>query len=287
MKKIINKGIRFIFILLLFPLLSIAQEKSLTVLHLNDTHSRIEPFASNDARNANKGGAARQYAYINEVRKEKKDILLFHSGDFVQGTPYFNLFKGETEMSIANLLQIDAACFGNHEFDNGLDFLAKMVSQAHFPFIATNLDFSGTPLKDLTKEYVILERNGLTIGVIGLTISLEKLVSKQNYGGMKYLDPIESANRVAALLKTEKNCDIVVCLSHLGYYPDEREVGDITLAKQSHFIDFILGAHTHTFMENPDRQKNLDGKEVVINQTGAYGIYVGRLDIALEEEPLK
>jgi 5'-nucleotidase len=274
---------KLLLFILLFPLLLNAQEKAIVVLHLNDTHSRIEPFPDNDARNPNKAGATRHYAYVEEARKENKHLLLFHSGDFVQGTPYFNLFKGETEMAIANLLKVDAACLGNHEFDNGLDFLAKMIGLAHFPFITTNLDFTGTPLEGLTKEYYIIKRNGLKIGVIGLTVNPEGLVSKANFVGAKYLNPIESANRTAAFLKKKEACDLIICLSHLGYFPDERQVGDITLAKQSRNIDLILGAHTHTFLEKPDRQMNLDGKEVVINQTGAYGIYFGRIDIVLEE----
>jgi 5'-nucleotidase len=275
------------FILLAFPVLLTAQDKSLVVLHLNDTHSHIDPFPVNDARNPNKAGVVRQYTYIEEVRKEQKNVLLFHSGDFVQGTPYFNVFRGEIEMSVANLMHLDAACLGNHEFDNGLEFMAKMIRRAHFPFLTTNLDFTGTPIEGLTKDYIIIKRNGLKIGVIGLTVSPERLVSKRNYVGMKYLDPIESANRTAQFLKEKKACDLIVCLSHLGYYSDEDHVGDITLAKQSRNIDLILGGHTHTFFTEPLHQTNLDGKDVVINQTGAYGIYVGRLDIDLKKETFK
>ncbi|GHT13121.1 metallophosphatase [Bacteroidia bacterium] len=274
---------KLLFILLAFPLLLAAQDKSLVVLHLNDTHSRIEPFPENDSRNPDKGGVIRQEAYMEEVRRENKNVLLFHSGDFVQGTPYFNLFGGEAEMAVANFMKVDAACLGNHEFDNGLAFLANLLRMAKFPFLTTNLDFTGTPVEGLTKEYAILERDGLKIGLIGLTIDPDNLVAKNNYAGMKYLDPIESANRVAAFLKEKEACDLIICLSHLGYYPSEKPVGDITLAKESRNIDIILGGHSHTFLQQPDRRLNLDGKEVVINQTGAYGIYVGRLDIVLEE----
>jgi 5'-nucleotidase len=274
---------KLLLILLAFPLLLAAQDKSLVVLHLNDTHSRIEPFPENDSRNPDKGGVIRQEAYMEEVRRENKNVLLFHSGDFVQGTPYFNLFGGKVEMSVANFMKVDAACLGNHEFDNGLEFLANLLRLAQFPFISTNLDFTGTPVEGLTKEYLILEREGLKIGVIGLTINPDDLVAKNNYAGMKYLDPIESTNRVATYLKEQEECDLIICLSHLGYYPSEKPVGDITLAKESRYIDMILGGHTHTFLQQPDRRLNLDGKEVVINQTGATGIYVGRLDIVLEE----
>jgi 5'-nucleotidase len=260
-----------------------AQEKSLVVLHINDTHSRIETFPENHAAYPNKGGMIRLDNYVNEVRKETQNVLLFHCGDLVQGTPYFNWYKGDAEIAAANLMGADAACLGNHEFDNGLEFLSKMIKQAKFPFVATNLDFSGTPMNGLTKKYHIIKRNGIKIGIIGLTINPEGLVSKSNSAGVKYFDPVESANAMAAFLKEKKKCDLIVCLSHLGYYPKEERVGDITVAKKSRYIDMILGGHTHTFMPEPDKQPNVDGHEVIINQTGAYGVYFGRVNITMEE----
>jgi len=274
---------KLFLLLLVIPLLLTAQEKSLVILHFNDTHSRIEPMPLSDARNPDKGGVVRQETYIQEVRKETKSVFVFHSGDMVQGTPYFNLFGGKVEIEVANRMKIDAACLGNHEFDNGLDFLAKMVRMAKFPFIATNLDFSGTPMEGHTKKYCIIKRDGLKIGIIGLTINPEGLVSKKNYEGVKYLDPLESANQTAAFLKKEKKCDLVICLSHLGYYFEEEHFGDITLAKESRNIDIILGGHTHTFLQQSDRRKNLDGKEVIIQQTGAYGINTGRVDVVCDK----
>jgi 5'-nucleotidase len=253
-------------------------------LQLNDTHSRLEPFPDNQPNYPNRGGMVRLDNYANHVRKEAKNVLLFHCGDLVQGTPYFNWYKGDAEIAVANLMKTDAACLGNHEFDNGLKSLARMIKQAKFPFIATNLDLSGTPLDGLTKKYLIIKRNGIKIGIIGLTVNPEGLVSKSNSVGVKYLDPVESANAMAAFLKEKKKCDLIVCLSHLGYYPNEERMGDITIAKKSHYIDIILGGHTHTFMAEPDRVLNADGHEVVINQTGAYGIYFGRLNITMEEK---
>ena len=283
--RIIESKLRInLFLLLLaIPLLLTAQGKSLVILQFNDTHSRIEPMPLNDALNPDKAGVIRQETYIQEVRKENKDVCVFHSGNMVQGTPYFNLFGGEVEIAVANRMKIDAACLGNHEFDNGLDFLSKMIRRATFPFIATNLDFTGTQLEGLTKKYLILKRDGLKIGVIGVMITPEGLVAKKNYEGVKYLDPIETANQTAAFLKKEKKCDVVICLSHLGYYPSEDRLGDITLAKKSRNIDIILGGHTHTFLRQPDRRVNLDGKEVLIQQAGAYGINVGRTDVVLEK----
>jgi 5'-nucleotidase len=282
--KLRNNLFLFLWVL---PLLLSAQEKSLVILHFNDTHSRIEPLPPNDARSPDKGGAVRQDAYIREVRKGTKNVFVFHNGDMVQGTPYFNLFGGEVEIAVANRMKLDAACLGNHEFDNGLVFLAKMIRRATYPYITTNLDFTGTPVERLTKKYHIIKRGGLKIGIIGLTINPDGLVAKKNCEGVKYLDPIESANRMAVFLKQEKKCDLVICLSHLGYYPDEVPVGDITLAKNSRNIDIILGGHSHTFLLQPDRQLNLDGKEVIIQQAGAYGIHAGRLDVVLERGKLK
>jgi len=271
--------INLFLLLIVIPILLTAQEKQLVILHLNDTHSRIDPMPLNDARNPDKGGVIRQETYIQSVRKEAKNVFVFHSGDMVQGTPYFNMFGGKVDMAVANQMKLDAACLGNHEFDNGMDFLVGMIRQAKFPFITTNLDFTGTPVEGLTKKYLILKRGGLKIGIIGLMISPEGLIAKKNYAGMKYLDPLESANQTAAFLKNEKKCNVVICLSHLGYYPAEDRFGDITLAKKSRNIDIILGGHTHTFLQQPVRQTNLDGKEVIIEQTGSYGINVGRTDV--------
>ena len=282
--------LRFTKWLVLFLLLGgqlHAQEtKNIVILHNNDVHSRIEPMPETHPNYPNLGGIVRQGAYVDEVRGGNENVLLFSCGDFVQGTPYFNLFGGQIEVSCMNFMKYDAACLGNHEFDNGLDRLAKIIRSAQFPIISTNLDFTGTSVEGLTKKYIILERGDIQIGVIGLTIDTKDLVTPANYEGVKYLDPIQVANETAAFLK-EEGCDLVVCLSHLGYYPSEDEVGDITLAKESRNIDAILGGHTHTFLNKADRRLNLDEKEVVINQVGDRGINMGRLDIVMESEPEK
>jgi 5'-nucleotidase len=259
-----------------------AQEtKPLVILHNNDTHSRIEPLPDNAPLYGGRGGVIRQNACVEAVRGENPNVLLFHSGDFVQGTPYFNLFKGQVEIACMNFMKYDAACLGNHEFDNGLENLAEMVRAADFPIVATNLDFTGTPMEGLTHKYVILQRGGLRIGVIGLTISPEGLVAKYNYGDMKYLDPLQAANETADRLKNQEACDLIVCLSHLGYRADEETVGDISLARESEHIDIILGGHTHTFLRFADRRMNRAGSEVVIDQVGDRGIYMGRLDVVM------
>jgi 5'-nucleotidase len=271
-------------LLFLISVTLLAQEtKKLVILHNNDTHSRIEPLPANAPSYADCGGVVRQGACVEEVRNENPNVLLFHCGDFVQGTPYFNMFKGQVEIACMNFMKYDAACLGNHEFDNGLNNLAEMVRAADFPIVATNLDFTGTPLEGLTHKYIIIRRGGLKIGVIGLTVSPEGLIAKDNYGNTKYMDPVQTANETAALLKTTKACDLIVCLSHLGYNANERGLGDLTLARESKNIDVILGGHSHTFLRFADRRPNKEGKEVIVNQVGDRGIYMGRLDVVMEE----
>ncbi|MDL2223402.1 metallophosphatase [Bacteroidales bacterium OttesenSCG-928-M11] len=259
------------------------QAQDIVVLHVNDTHSRIEPTPESDPKFPNRGGMARINAIIEDVRSKNNIVFFFHCGDFVQGTPYFNVFKGKAEVDILNFMKLDAATIGNHEFDYGLNTLKDIVQQANFPFITTNLDFSQTALAGMTHKYILWVKEGIRIGVVGLSPEPEGLVAKVNYEGMKYLDPIVSANETADFLREEKDCDLIICLSHLGYFEKEEEMGDITLAKQTRNIDIILGGHTHTYLEEPVYIKNKDGKTVTISQVGERGLSVGRLDIKMEE----
>ena len=260
-----------------------ASGEDLVILYMNDTHSRIEPMPKSDSRNPDKGGVVRQNTYIKDVRSKNKNVLLFHCGDFVQGTPYFNLFSGETEVAVMNYMKFNAVTIGNHEFDNGLESLAEMIRKSEFPYVSTNLDFTGTPVEGLTKPFLIIQKGNIRVGIIGLTIDPDGLVTKKSYEGMKWNDPIASANQMADYLRNEEKCDLIVCLSHLGLYFSEEKVGDISLAKQSRNIDIILGGHTHTFLRFPEKIKNIDEKEVIISQMGGNGIYVGRMDVNMKE----
>jgi 5'-nucleotidase len=282
-EKECKKAVVVLTVLFLAVQIQAQETKQLIILHNNDTHSRIDPLTEKDPVYPDKGGIIRQNACVEEVRRENKNVFLFHCGDFVQGTPYFNLFKGQVEIACMNFMKYDAACLGNHEFDYGLDNLAEMIKAAEFPVVATNLDFTGTALEGLTQKYLVIRQDSLNIGVIGLTVSPEGLIARSNYEGMKYSDPVRSANETAAFLKEKENCDLVVCLSHLGYFPKEDRVGDITLAKESCNIDIILGGHTHTFLRFADSRLNRNGEPVIINQTGDRGIYMGRLDVLLKQ----
>lgn len=262
---------------------SIGIEK-LTILHTNDVHSRIDPFPMDGSRNAGLGGVARRATLVSQIRKEEKHVLLLDAGDIFQGTPYFNLYGGELELKLMSKLGYDGATLGNHDFDNGVDGFSKQLPHANFPIICSNYDFTNTSLENKTIPYKVFKRGRLKIGVIGIGIELEGLVEKRNYGETIYLDPIMQANKYATLLKEDEKCDLVICLSHLGYKYKEQKVSDQVLAKQSLNIDLIIGAHTHTFMTQPDVFKNADGKEVKIFQVGFAGINLGRIDYYFEKD---
>jgi 5'-nucleotidase len=267
----------FIICLLLTISCNAYSQKNLVILHTNDTHSRIEPLPETDRTSPGKSGVVRRAELIDQIRKENKNVLLFDAGDFLQGTPYFNLFKGEVEVKAMNLMGYDAATLGNHEFDYGLEILEKVVREANFPIVSSNYDFSQTALKNLIKPFIILKKDGVRIGVIGINIQPRGLIAAGNYEGMKFLDPVKTANEMAELLTTKYKCDMIVCLSHLGYN------ADLNLAESTRGIDLIVGGHSHTYMKEPAIRKNLDNKEVTIFQTNGRGVYVGRLDIELKK----
>jgi len=268
------------------PLTALANEDhvSLTVLHTNDVHSRIDPFPMDGSRNQGLGGVARRATLVERIRREQRNVLLLDAGDTVQGTPYFNLFGGKVELELMSKLGYDASTFGNHEFDNGLDGLAKMLPYAKFPFLTANYDFSDTLLKGKTRDYAIFKKQGIKIGIFGLGIELAGLVDPNNYGDARYLEPIEIANRLASQLKYDHKCSLVICLSHLGYRYAEKKVSDQVLAASTRNIDLIIGGHTHTFMPVPEYVKNADGEATIINQVGFAGINLGRLDYVFERQ---
>ncbi|QIK59885.1 bifunctional metallophosphatase/5'-nucleotidase [Dysgonomonas sp. HDW5A] len=262
---------------LLFIGLMVNAQKKIVILGTNDTHSRIEPIPENDKSYGGMGGVVAREAFIEGIRNQNKNVLLFDAGDFVQGTPYFNLFHGRVEAQAMNLMKYDAGTLGNHEFDYGLDTLKMIVKKLNFPILNCNYDFSKTVLKDDIKPYVILKRFGLKIGVLGVGVDPEGLVQKNKYEGMEFKPAISSVNFYAKILKDSKKCDLVVCLSHLGYNDD------IKLAEQSKNVDIIIGGHSHTYMEKPDMRTNLDGKEVLIFQTGKSGAYVNKIEVELDK----
>lgn len=261
--------------------------RQLTILHTNDTHSRIEPFPMDGGRNQGLGGVAGRSRLINQIRAENNNVLLLDAGDIFQGTPYFNFYNGEVEIKAMTAMGYDATTIGNHDFDSGITNLAQQLKQhAAFPMIVSNYDFSGTAMESNYIPYKIIEKGGLKIGVLGLGIELEGLVPDNLTGGTTYLSPVQKANEYAELLK-KKNCDLVICLSHLGYKYNSNKISDLILAKETQNIDVIIGGHTHSFLDEPTLVKNKAGEEVVINQVGFAGIRLGRLDFVFEEKKKK
>lgn len=266
--------------ILLFPFSAFAQQnKKLILLQTSDVHSRLEPINQDGDRNYDKGGFVRRATFLKEYRKEHPNALLFDCGDISQGTPYYNLFQGEVEVKMMNEMKYDAITIGNHEFDFGLDNMARLFKMAEFPVVCANYDVSATVLKDLVKPYIIIEKDGAKIGILGLGCKLEGMVQANKCIGVVYNDPVDTANKVAALLKEKEGCDVVVCLSHLGVEYDENR-----LIPKTRNIDVVLGGHSHTFMKGPKTYLNMDGKNVALMHSGKSGIYVGEMDLILEKK---
>lgn len=261
-----------------------ARAKHITILHTNDVHSHIEPMSPNDPRNPNMGGIARRATLVEEIRRENPNTLLLDAGDIFQGTPYFNFYGGELEFKLMSKLKYDAATIGNHDFDNGIDGLYAQLPNANFDFISSNYDFSKTILEGKTHPYRIFTKDGVKIGVFGLGIELKGLVNEHLYKETVYRDPIEIATDMGRILKDDMKCDIVICLSHLGYEYSSNKVSDVKVAEATSNIDLIIGGHTHTFMEKPAVVNNKDGKKVMINQVGCFGLYLGRIDFYLDSQ---
>lgn len=260
--------------------------KKITILHTNDVHSHIEPFSNDHSEFPNKGGFERRSTLINDIRKHNPDTLLFDAGDIFQGTPYFNFYGGEIEFKLMSMLKYDAVTIGNHDFDNGIGGLNSQLPNASFDLISSNYDFTNTILETKTKEYKTYNKSGIKIGVFGLGIELEGLVSKDLYKETKYLSPVEITDDITSKLKNEENCDLIICLSHLGYKYDNvpNKICDLTLAKQTKDIDLIIGGHTHTFMNQPKVVKNKTDKNVLINQVGCFGLFLGKVDFFFDQK---
>ena len=265
-----------------FSVVAVAQKKQLVILHTNDTHSCIMPLNPNlaDTALAGRGGFLRRMALIEDERAKTPGLLLIDSGDFSQGSPYYNFYKGEVEVELMNRMGYDVATIGNHEFDFGLENMARIFRMAKFPIVCANYDFTGTSVEGLVKPYTIIKRNGLKIGLFGLSPQPKGLVDTTKFVGVKYLDPVETARRMAALLKM-KRCDVIICVSHLGW--ENEELTDQMLVPATRDIDIVLGGHSHTYMKTLQYVKNVDGKDVPVDQNGKHGIWIGRIVLDLEK----
>ena len=280
-----NNKIIAIALLIIISTFQLTAEKKikLVILHTNDTHSQVEPTEKSNLKTADMGGYARRMGVIEKIRSEEKNVLLFDTGDFSQGTPYFNFFNGRVEIDALNRMQYDAGTLGNHEFDNGIDTLAVILQKARFPMISSNYEVDNTPIKNQIQPYLILKKFGLKIGIMALNVDPKSLIIESNYRGLVYRDPIEKAQELSAFLKNKKKCDLVICLSHLGSDSTSVDVNDFTVAHQTKHIDIILGGHSHSLLENV-KTNNANGKKVIISQMGKSGLYLGRIDLELKKK---
>ncbi len=279
-----TRYISLLFCVLLSLVGKAQQDVKIFVVHTNDTHSCIMPITPNyaDTAQADKGGFLRRVALIDSLRRAEPEMLLFDCGDFSQGSPYYNIFRGDVEVALMNRMKYDACVIGNHEFDYGLDNMVRLFRAMNFPVVCCNYDFTDTVVDGLVKPYVVFERNGVRVGVLGVSPKMEGLVAKDNFEGVAFHDPIESVNKVAEYLKLTERCDLIICLSHLGL--DIEGMDDRELIEETRYIDVVLGGHTHTYMKQPEQMVNADGAPVVYNQMGKNARFVGTLTLTLEEE---
>ena len=264
--------------------LSASAQKELTILHTNDTHSCIFPLAKTlaDTTLADRGGYLRRVEAIKQERSIDPDLLLFDSGDFSQGSPYYSLFKGDVEVSLMNQMRYDAATIGNHEFDFGIDNMARIFRMAKFPIVCANYDFTGTVLEGIVKPYIVIKRKGIRIGVFGLSPALDGLVDPKNCPGVRFLDPAETAQKMVDILRDKKKCDLVICISHLGWLYDD--TGDQNMISKTRGIDLVLGGHSHTYFNNLRYTDNIDGKPIPDDQNGKHAIYVGKMTLSMQKK---
>ncbi len=261
---------------------AMAQKKELVILHTNDTHSCIDPLSVNIKEKdiAGKGGFIRRLELLRQERMAHPDLLYFDSGDFCQGSPFYTIYHGDVEIGLMNRMGIDASTIGNHEFDFGMENMARLFRMAQFPIVCSNYDFSGTELEGLVKPYIIIKRNGLKIGVFALDPMMEGLVDLSKCQGVAYLDPIAKANEMTTLLR-KKKCDVVICISHLGW-DKHNGPNDQQVIAGSRGIDLVLGGHSHTYFEELRYVKDLDGRMVPVDQNGKHGAYIGKMTLSLD-----
>ena len=272
------------FLVLLMTGSAMAQnDKQIVIMNSNDTHSCIYPLNVNlaDTALAGRGGYLRRAAFVEQQRRQYPNLLLIDSGDFSQGSPYYTLNKGEVEVGLMNIMGYDAATIGNHEFDFGLENMARIFRMANFPILCSNYDFTGTPVEGTVKPWTIIKRDGVKIGLFALDPKLIGLVDTAKCQGVKYLDPVAKANEMAALLKAKK-CDLVICVSHLGW--DKVDMNDQIMIAGSRGIDLVLGGHSHTYMKQLEYVKDLDGKMVPVDQNGKHGLWIGKMLLNMKKK---
>lgn len=264
-----------------------APAERLTILHTNDVHSRLDPFPDDGSRNAGLGGVAARAAMIREIRENENNVLLFDAGDIFQGTPYFNIYKGEPEVKAMTMMGYDAMTMGNHDFDAGIENYALQLQHARFPVVICNYDFTGTAMEGKAVPYQVFQKGNVKVGVLGVGIELKGLVPENLSGRTTYQDPVLKVNQNAEELKKKHKCDFIICLSHLGDRYHDDKISDEILAKETYDVDLVIGGHTHRFFEQPRKYNNRKNADVFVNQVGWGGLNLGRLDYVFNRQGKK
>jgi 5'-nucleotidase len=264
---------------LLGPSAALASPRAtrVTLLHTNDTHSRLEPFEK--GKLAGLGGIARRASLIRAIRAEQPHTLVLDAGDTFQGTPYYNAFAGHAEFETMTAAGYDCVTLGNHDFDKGVEALVSAMQKARFSFVSANYDIDAPGLRERVAPYEVRTVGGRRIGLFGLGVSFSGLVSGSLHAGVRYRPPVAAARTAVETLRTTQGVDAVVLLSHLGYFGHGNEPGDVELAEAVPGIDVIIGGHTHTFLDVPHVVTHRAGGQTAIVQVGSSGTHLGRVDL--------
>lgn len=264
-----------------FPWIRSAEARraqTITIIHTNDTHSRIDPFP--DGKYKGLGGIAQRASLIAQIRRKNPATLVVDAGDILQGTPYFNMFHGRVEFETMKKSGYDVSAIGNHDFDAGVERLLYLAQHhGKFPLLSANLQFAQSEAERLVRPYLVKEIGGWKLGLFGLGVRFRGLVPQKLHQGVTYLSPLTVAKACVKTLREQHRCDAVIALSHLGYVGFDGEPGDQDLAREVPGIDIIIGGHTHTFLSHPTLVRTTDGQISRIYQVGHSGIYVGQIDL--------
>jgi 5'-nucleotidase len=279
MKTIQNTTI-LVFLLVFNSILYGGERIKLTILHTNDTHSQIEPTEKSNLTTSDRGGYAQNGSH--STIRLQNEMCYCSMRRFLAGTPYFNFYNGRIEVNGMNRMKYDAVTLGNHEFDNGIDTMAAILKNARFPVLTSNYQMDSTAMATLVKPYLIIRKAGLKIGVMALNVNPKGLIFKNNYKGMNYVDPVETAINISNFLKRGEKCDLIICLSHLGADTLKQTLTDYDIIRKTRYIDVVIGGHSHQIITQ-SKVKNAAGKPVVLAQMGKSGLYLGRIDLELEK----
>lgn len=273
--------------------------KNVTILFTHDVHDHLLPFnLLQDGKIINSGGYARIQSIINEQRKDNPDLLLLDGGDFSMGTIFQTMFASDApELRIMGQMGYDAVTLGNHEFDFRPDGLADSLNAAKksgdkLPqIVASNITYPTDKNGQMTgavanlkaamdsygaREYTIIERNGVRIGIFGL---MGKDASeKAPMAEVQFTDIAESAKSMVDILKNKEKADLIICLSHSGTSPDKSQSEDEILAKKVPGIDVIISGHTHTKLTSP-----IIVGSTIIGSCGENGENLGIMNITMDD----